>query len=589
MQNQNSRKRYSPLKKLLLCLFCASLVGCNSAKPTPTVLPTQIQNTETQTVTPIPVTETPTPEPSQTLAPIITPTPISLNSEGSSGLIVMAVGDGIYTHLFVIGPDSIPLMRLTDNNYDDEEPAVSPDGTKIAFSSNKNGQWDIYILDLSTKSVFQVTQSKAYDSAPSWSPDGQYLIYQTLTDKNLDLMIQSANDLNSPPIQLTANSGDNFDPAWSPDGRTIAFITNRNGESELWLADLQSVENRFTRLLSAEQTQYRSPRWSPDGTQLALCKQDSESHIEILTINQSGSKPVEIGLGGHPTWSADGIYIMATLDQTNSHYLIAYRVQEKTLFLSPIQTSQTVQSYDWLPQEKSSAIIKYINSANLPAPTPLFSITLSLPLTSSGRKGVVLLEDIEAPEPYLSDSSDEAFIALRQGIGEKSGWDYLATLENAYLPITSTGFPEITQNWLYTGRAIDVNTMPMDAGWMAISREDFNGQTFWRIWIKCLKQDGGCGKPMLSSVWDFTSRFDSDPAAYENGGKQNGIPDGYWIDFTEFSSRYGWGRLPSQADWRYYYPGILFNQLIFSQGADWSESMLELYSADAIKSLGSVK
>jgi hypothetical protein len=73
--------------------------------------------------------------------------------------------------------------------------------------------------------------------------------------------------------------------------------------------------------------------------------------------------------------------------------------------------------------------------------------------------------------------------------------------------------------------------------------------------------------------------------AYENGGNLSSIPSGYWIDFTEFANRYGWDRQPSQADWRYYYPGILFNRFIYSENLNWYQAMLELYPANAIQAL----
>ena len=106
---------------------------------------------------------------------------------------------------------------------------------------------------------------------------------------------------------------------------------------------------------------------------------------------------------------------------------------------------------------------------------------------------------------------DAQLDALRQGIGQVSGWNFLASLENAYLPLTSAGAPSITQNWLYTGRAIAVNTVPLDAGWMAVSREDLEGQTYWRVWVKCLKQDGSCGETVHTPTWDFPARASGDP------------------------------------------------------------------------------
>jgi len=85
---------------------------------------------------------------------------------------------------------------------------------------------------------------------------------------------------------------------------------------------------------------------------------------------------------------------------------------------------------------------------------------------------------------------------------------------------------------------------------MVVTREDFNGKTYWRIWVKCLDQEGSCGKPILSHTWDFSTRSSGDLSAYENGGSLSGIPDGYWVDFTEFANHYGWERLPAQEDWR---------------------------------------
>jgi Periplasmic component of the Tol biopolymer transport system len=579
MQKPSSFRSPVHKQKLLLSLLCLMLAACSSAKTGAAGLTPA--STEPQKVTALPVVSTSAPAPTLASAPANQFPDLSK----TTGLVMLAMGDGLNTHLFAYGPDSIGMTRLTNGNWDDEDPAFSPDGTKIAFTSDRDGEWDIYILDLQTAILQRVTQSKAYDGSPAWSPDGKYLIYQTLNGKNIDLMIQSTADSTATPIQLTADAGDNFDPAWSPDGRSIAFITNRNGKNELWLADLQATSERFKVLLATDEAQYRYPRWSPDGATLAWCKIAAEESIEVMKPADANAHAEEIGPGCHPVWSADGAIMMATLDEPNSTALIAYHTQEKTLSLAPMQTKTEIESFDWLDVQKIKALSTFLHAVSYPDPAALFTPKLTLPASPTGRKGVVKLNDVTAPQPYLADSSDEAFDALRQGIGQKSGWDFLASLNNAYLSMTATDAPAITEDWLFTGRAIAVNTVPIDAGWMTISREDFNGKTYWRVWIKCLVQDGSCGKPLLTNVWDFSSRFDSDPIAYEEGGKLIAPPDGYWIDFTEFANRYGWLRTASQADWRYYYPGILFNQFVFTQGLSWQEAMLEIYPADTIQTL----
>ncbi len=74
-------------------------------------------------------------------------------------------------------------------------PSLSPDGKQVAFASNRSGYWDIYILTLATGEVRQVTDTPEYDSAPTWSPDNQWLAYETY----------DGNDLEIAAIQLTAS------------------------------------------------------------------------------------------------------------------------------------------------------------------------------------------------------------------------------------------------------------------------------------------------------------------------------------------------------------------------------------------------
>lgn len=567
-------------KVILLGLIIIILTGCAKTKnelSTPTSAinsPTIIPATSTQAVL---ASEIPT----------VTPTLLIQKSaqQSDSGLIVFSMSDGLYTHLFAYNPFTLPVTRLTANNWDDKYPAISPDGSKIAFASNRDKQWDIYILDLKADTLTRLTQTKTYDSSPAWSPDGQYIIFQTLNGENLDLIIQSVTDLASAPIQLTADSGNNYDPAWSPDGRQIAFVTNRTGRSQIWLADLQSADNRFTVIAASDEVDFSHPAWSPDGTALAWCALQPQSHIQSVSLIDPNSIK-EIGIGCSPIWSPDGTSILASYTQPNTQYLVAYSATSSTLALPMIPFSSSINSIDWKAGNFTSSLSAYLNLQSLAAPDALFTPILTLPVTSTGRKGVVPITNVAVENAYLADTTDESFTALRQALGQKLGWDYLNALDNAYLPLTAAPSPGITQNWLFTGRAIAINTVPLDANWMVLTREEFNDETYWRVWLKCLDQTGGCGEPMHTAAWDFSARYSGDTVTYENGGQLSVIPSGYWFNFSEFANRFGWERLPAQIDWRYYLNGSLFNYFVFRRGLNWQQAILELYPPEALQAIG---
>lgn len=567
------RKQLSRI--LLTALFFISVLSACGEKKPPSVSLTATTPPATQTAS-----FTSAPTETNTSTPTLLPTPGS--DSWNFGLVVFSMSDGLYSHLFVYDPYSLPMTRLTADNWNDIDPAVSPDGKQIAFASDRDGQWDIYILDVTTDQTQRITNSQAYDGAPAWSPDGQNIVYQTKQGKKIDLIIQSVADLNTSPIQITADAGLNYDAAWSPDGRLIAFITNRKDRDELWLFDLKSADNRFTIVAASNGADYYSPAWSPDGTMLAWCKKDTEDHIETIPVNSLASSPKEIGTGCSPTWSPDSKTLLATYRRANSQYLVAYDALNDILSMPMINLQGDVDSFDWVNASVSNFLLTYVNLQSLPAAKALFSIEYSLPPSDTGRSGVVEIANLNTSNPYLADSTDESFKALRKAFGTEVGWDFLGSLDDAYLPLSATTYPGIIENWLLTGRAVAVSSGAIPAGWMAVTREDFDGKTYWRVWVKCLSQDGSCGTPILTHTWDFSTRNSGDLQAYENGGSLDGIPDGYWVDFTEFANRFGWERLPAQEDWRYYFPGTLFNQFVFSQGLTWRQAMLQLYPEEAV-------
>jgi TolB protein len=225
---------------------------------------------------------------------------------------------------------------------------------------------------------------------------------------------------------------------------------------------------------------------------------------------------------------------------------------------------------------------QYEQSANL-TPAPLWAAN-GEPVSegTSTRWSLVNLEGVQAPYPQLHDLADEAFNALRQRVTEKVGWDALASLENAFVPITQSLDPGFSEDWLYTGRAFAINSLMTNAGWMVAVREDFGAQTYWRLYLRAQQQDGSLGEPLHSQPWDLSARYNLDPKIYEQGGKYADVPSGYWVDVTSLAIQYGWERIPALPNWRTYYRGARFTEFALTGGESWYQAMLELYPPDVL-------
>jgi TolB protein len=592
---------FRSLSIVLAILLIGSLVAlrvillrpATSARATATPLITR------QALAVLPVSQTPLTDPtaaqvataSPTAAPAPPPSlaaavqPAVYPSALNLGLLALSLSEDTYAHLFAYQPQSQPLTRLTGSPWDDITPALSPDGSRIAFASRQNGYWDLFLLSLVDGSLQRLTDTGDADTSPTWSPDGKWLAYETYSLNHAQIAVLSVEDPSAAPMFLTSDENENHMPAWSPQGRKIAFISTRPEGDSLWVADLDAVEGRFTRITQATDGRLLHPAWAPDGVHLGWGQfRDGQSTLMTWDASAPDTLPIPLGSGDWPAWSPSGDLLAARITTPDQDFLAIYAVPTGKLVLPPQPLPARLLGLDWknsvYPATRAPALEKVANQP----PAPIWQDQAAvITVGQNTRYGLVPLDGISAPNASLSDQVDESFRALRSRLASELGWDFLSSLENAYLPITSPLPPESDGDWLFTGRAIAVNPAPLPAGWMAVAREDFGGQTYWRIFLKTRFQDGSQGQPLAQLPWDISARYGSDPRLYEQGGAPTkSIPSGYWVDFTEFASRFGWQRLPAAPDWRAFYPGMRFNQFARTDGLNWTAAMLELYPPEAL-------
>lgn len=546
-----------------------------------------------------PPSSTQRPSSTPSAAPTITPLPsITAVSNGtpeyvhfkpSYGTLILSLHHRGKYQLFAYQPfldyeagelTGLPLTQITHGDWDNIHPAISPDGKRIAFASNREGRWDIYLLDLDSGEITNFSNSVSYSAYPTWSPDGKWLAFEAYRNGNLEIMIRNA-DGEGDEINISNNPADDFSPHWSPQGRKVSYITTRDGKKQIYIADLDNINEEKTFPLRMDDiNNLGHPIWSDQGRFLAWSGEDHLGHNQVYVWDSENPEvnPVEYGLGDWPLWDGGGNLLYTTIELPEETFLTAYPGinTASQVMLPAVKLPGRIRGLSWA---EDVTLANIDTSLFEPDPKDLWTWTQGSP-EQVGNKDLdlIILNDVQAPSPKLNQLAVDSFAALRKQVKIESGWDFLGELTNAYQSLTTPPEAGIQKNWLYTGRAIEINSLPLMADWMIVVREKYGAHTYWRLFLRARSQDGSQGQPLKEYPWDFDGQQTGSLQAYEAGGHQRKtVPSGYWIDFTELAASYGWKRFPALPNWRSAYPASQWKLFAFTQGLTWEQAMLEIY------------
>ncbi len=171
--------------------------------------------------------------------------------------------------LWTLPAEGGPMQRLTADPTPDWNPKWSPDGSEIAFYAYRSGNREIWVMPSGGGAARQLTKGLAESGYPDWSPDGKEIAFYSARSGNLDIWVVPATG--GEPRQITADPGADGWPEWSPDGASLAFSSDRSGEWGLWRVAVAGGNPELMTKRAAD-TLFC---WSPDGKSVFFASSDN--------------------------------------------------------------------------------------------------------------------------------------------------------------------------------------------------------------------------------------------------------------------------------------------------------------------------
>ena len=199
--------------------------------------------------------------------------------------------------IFTMNYDGENKQNLSMSSGYDQFPQFSPDGSFIVYQGWERGKMEIYFTNLLENNRINLTRNvNAHDILPhgkAFSPSGELIVFTSERDGNRNIYLMNVNGLNLK--QITSHESNDYEPVFSPDGKSIVFTSERDGNKEIYLFDL---ELKNLKNLSKDSGDDWNPRFYPDGNKI-IFQSTRDNNWEIYMMNFNGSN--QKNLTNHPS------------------------------------------------------------------------------------------------------------------------------------------------------------------------------------------------------------------------------------------------------------------------------------------------
>jgi Tol biopolymer transport system component/uncharacterized membrane protein len=296
------------------------------------------------TNTPIPTTAIPTQTPV-----ILTPSPTSVSLPRFGGVILFESDRDGNSEVYTLD-DSGHVGRLTDNPAADTQAVWDASMQRIAFTTNRDGQNEIYLMNADGSNPVNLTNNPADDQQPAWSVDGQWIAFTSNRDGNYEIYILRVSDLGT--TNLSNHPGNDSQPNWvrsttfDPSGEYILFSSDRDGNLEIYRMKTDGSEPVN---LSVNPAGDQMAKGSPDGA-LVVFSSDRDGNPEVYSMRidgkGQGNQTNYFSYDYQPSWAPNQAWIAFTTnrDGNNEVYILKPGTSEiYNLTSNPYQDQLT----DW--------------------------------------------------------------------------------------------------------------------------------------------------------------------------------------------------------------------------------------------------